>query len=266
MAILNDQLDAGTLPDYHGQVRLDVHMGRGDYGERLHVLVRPTERRAFEADLAPLVSLLAGLAEIGGVSRLRPDGSIETVSGPLFATVDLAGWPVSFAAASFFQTNLLLLPKVIARIQEEAQPLAGKRAADVYGGVGIFGLFLAQQAQDVVEIEADALAIEASRLTAARWGLSNVAFVAEPAEEALAEAGRFDMVVVDPPRSGLSDPVVDALIRERPPLILYVSCLAQSLTRNLSALIPAGYEVTGLELFDFYPQTYHVELLAVLRR
>ncbi len=73
-------------------------------------------------------------------------------------------------------------------------------------------------------------------------------------------------MIVDPPRAGLSDEVLAELTARRPPLILYVSCLAQSLARDLLPLTESGYQVHSLELFDFYPQTYHVELLAVLRR
>jgi tRNA/tmRNA/rRNA uracil-C5-methylase (TrmA/RlmC/RlmD family) len=118
----------------------------------------------------------------------------------------------------------------------------------------------------VLEIESDELAVEAGRRTAERWGLKNVSFLTAQAEEALTGLDRFDVVIVDPPRSGLVEPVIDALLGSGPPLILYVSCLAQSLARDLAVLTPAGFQVEHLELFDFYPQTYHVELLAVLRR
>jgi tRNA/tmRNA/rRNA uracil-C5-methylase (TrmA/RlmC/RlmD family) len=73
------------------------------------------------------------------------------------------------------------------------------------------------------------------------------------------------VVIVDPPRTGLDDEVRRTLMATQPPLILYVSCLPQSLARDLVELVAAGYHVEYLELFDFYPQTYHVELLAVLR-
>jgi 23S rRNA (uracil1939-C5)-methyltransferase len=136
----------------------------------------------------------------------------------------------------------------------------------VYAGVGLFGLFLAEGAREVVEIEADPRANEAARITASRWDLSNVSFVTSSAEEALASASRYDLVIVDPPRAGLAPAVTQALVERAPQLLLYVSCLPQSLARDLGPLTQAGYRVDHLELFDFYPQTYHVELLAVLRR
>ncbi|MBV9280316.1 MAG: 23S rRNA (uracil(1939)-C(5))-methyltransferase RlmD [Chloroflexi bacterium] len=268
MAALNDLLASGRLPDFRGRVRLDVRLAGRPGEEGLQVLVRGTEEGASpaEADLQSLTAALSALQEVMAVSVLRPDGRIEATHGELLAPAIVAGRPVWGAAGSFFQTNLRLLPDLIARLREEASPLQGKRVADIYGGVGIFGLFLAEEAEEVVVVEADALAVEAGRRTAAEWGLDNLTFLARRAEEALPEAVRRDVVIVDPPRSGLNGPLLEALLAERPPLVLYVSCLAQSLARDLTRLLEAGYGVEHLELFDFYPQTYHVELLAVLRR
>lgn len=268
MAALNDRLEAGTLPDFHGRIRLEVRVADLSGEPRLQVQVRPTEegKTAGGTDLEILTKVLTSLREVGGVSVLQADGSVKTVSGGLFATTYIDGRPVSLAAGSFFQTNLLLLPELIARLRDVAGPLRDKRVADVYGGVGLFGLFLAEEAREVVVVESDPLAVEAGRLTAKQWGLSNVRSLSAPAEEALADTDQYDVVIIDPPRSGLAEPVVDALLGGRPPLILYVSCLAQSLARDLRTLSATDYEVEQLELFDFYPQTYHVELLAVLRR
>jgi tRNA/tmRNA/rRNA uracil-C5-methylase (TrmA/RlmC/RlmD family) len=178
----------------------------------------------------------------------------------------VAGRPVYLHAGSFFQTNLQLLPELIGRLQQASAPLEGKRVADVYGGVGIFGLFLAEHASEVIVVESDPLAEEACRRTAAAWQLDNVRFLAQEAESALAGATSLDVVIVDPPRTGLSEKVIEALIELQPVTILYVSCLAQSLARDLRILTAEGYGIEHLEVFDFYPHTYHVEILAVLRK
>jgi len=268
MASLNELLEDGRLPDFHGRVRLEVHVVADPGGARLQVLVRPSGDGTWpEADkIEALTSALLAMGEVSGLAITESDGSIAPVSGPLFATVLVDGRPVSVTAGTFFQTNLRLLGALISRLQEEARPLNNKRIADVYGGVGIFGLFLADEAEEIVIIEADDLAIAAAKHTARRWELSNVQFVHGRAEEALTNpASQYDVLILDPPRSGLTDPVLEALIAGRPPLILYVSCLAESLSRDLHRLTEAGYDADHLEMFDFYPQTYHVELLAVLR-
>jgi 23S rRNA (uracil1939-C5)-methyltransferase len=263
-AALNDLIERGNIPDFRGRVRVDVRVVAGD---RLQTCIRAMEgeRLPDAPTLRPLEQALAALPLVGAVAVLSEDG-IRSVSGELFAPTEVDGRPIWLSAISFFQTNLLLLPDLIGRMREEAEPLAGKRIADVYAGVGLFGLFLAEGAREVVEIEADPRANEAARITASRWDLSNVSFVTSSAEEALASAGRYDLVIVDPPRAGLAPAVTQALVERAPQLLLYVSCLPQSLARDLGPLTQAGYRVDHLELFDFYPQTYHVELLAVLRR
>lgn len=264
MASLNDALKAGALPDFRGRVRVDVRLTDR---ERLLACVRPSpeERPPSDTDLITLADVLSSLDEMIGVSVLHTDGSIKLLSGgDIFGTTSVDGRAVSLAAASFFQTNLDLLPVLIRRIREEAAPLHRKRVADVYGGVGIFGLFLASEADEVVIIESDGLAVQAGERTCTNWGLSNVRFVTARAEDALADES-FHVVIVDPPRSGLMSPVLEELLSQRPERILYVSCLAQSLARDASVLAVGGYSVEHLELFDFYPQTYHVEMLAVLR-
>jgi 23S rRNA (uracil-5-)-methyltransferase RumA len=268
MASLNQLLEDDKLPDFHGRVRLDVHVVAESDGERLRVLVRPASDATWpDADkIQALTSALLAMDEVSGLAITQSDGSIAPVWGQLFATVLIDGRPVSVAAGGFVQTNLCLLGDLVGRIREEARPLTNRRVADVYGGVGIFGLFLAEEAKEIVVIESDYLAITAGQQTAKQWGLSNVRFIHERAEVALTDAvSHYDVVILDPPRSGLTDPALEALISGRPPLILYVSCLADSLARDLRRLSEAGYDVNHLELFDFYPQTYHVELLAVLR-
>ncbi|HLJ68355.1 MAG TPA: 23S rRNA (uracil(1939)-C(5))-methyltransferase RlmD [Chloroflexota bacterium] len=263
MAALNDHLDEGTLPNFRGRIRLEVRLtGLVAGEEHLLVLVRPDRERLPPAEeIQALVAVLTAAAEVTGVSVVRRTGDIDTISGPLLAPTLVAGRPVYLSAASFFQTNLRLLPQLIDGLRISAQPLKGKRVADVYGGVGLLGLFLADEAEEVVIVESDALAIEAGERTAAEWGRSNIRFLRGRAEEILPDAGSFDVVIVDPPRTGLTETVVEILARDRPSLLLYVSCLAQSLARDLVALREA-YRPDGLELFDFYPQTYHVELLA----
>lgn len=265
MAALNDLLDTGSLPDFRGRVRVDVRVSERDETAYLLVLVRPDDRQVIAVQLDTLVETLTRLPCIGGVSIRQPDGAVEVISGEFFGAVTIDGRSLTVSAASFLQTNLRLMPDLIGRLREEALPLEGKRVADVYGGIGALGLFVASEAAEVVVIERDHIAIQAGEKTARDWGLENVRFTAGSAEDVIGSEGRFDVIIVDPPRSGLGARALAALIRKSPPVLLYVSCLAESLGHDLAVLTGAGFRVEGLELFDFYPQTYHVELLAILR-
>ncbi|MGH9173527.1 MAG: methyltransferase, partial [Vicinamibacterales bacterium] len=135
-------------------------------------------------------------------------------------------------------------------------------AADIYGGVGLFGLFLAAAGAEVTLLEIDPRAVEAAKVTAAAWGLASIDYVAAPAEEAVARLPRLDLAIVDPPRTGLDETTMTALIERDIPRIVYVSCSPITYARDAAQLVRAGYRIERYELFDFYPQTVHVEGLA----
>jgi 23S rRNA (uracil1939-C5)-methyltransferase len=266
-ATLNEAIEARTITDFHGRVRLDIRLLRAGGDEGLQILVRPdNERRPPREEVEPLLELLRAQPAVHGLALTSITGEIEPVIGGIFGTTEIAGRKVQLATGSFFQTNVELLERLIDRLQHEAGNVRGLRMADVYGGVGLFGLLLSGDARDVAIIESDPLAIAAGERTAAEWGVTNVRFLSGRAEDVLEGDGPYDLVILDPPRTGLSEQAAGILIGHEPRTILYVSCLAESLARDLAALIGAGYTVETLELFDFYPQTYHVELLAVLRR
>jgi tRNA/tmRNA/rRNA uracil-C5-methylase (TrmA/RlmC/RlmD family) len=169
-------------------------------------------------------------------------------------------------AGAFFQTNLEMVPRVQQRMREVLRGRRIRGAADVYGGIGTFGLPLAGSVERMTIIELDAQAAEAARATAVSWGLENVDVLSAHAERALPALPALDLIIVDPPRSGLGEPVTTALLENGVPLIFYVSCAPGSLARDLAHLEAGGYRVASLEMFDFYPQTYHVESLAILER
>jgi 23S rRNA (uracil1939-C5)-methyltransferase len=169
---------------------------------------------------------------------------------------------MALPAGSFFQSNWSLMPALLDRALELADARPGQVVADIYGGVGLFGLFLAAAGARVTLIEIDARAVEAAKMTAARWGIEAIDYVAAPAEDAVAGLPRLDLAVVDPPRTGLDETTLGALIERGVPRIVYVSCSPVSYARDAAQLVRAGYRIERYELFDFYPQTVHVEGLA----
>jgi 23S rRNA (uracil1939-C5)-methyltransferase len=190
------------------------------------------------------------------------------VHGPLASPVVVAGRPYQLPAGSFFQTNLELVPRLLERVEELARPYRGGTIADLYCGVGLFALWLAQAhaGGSIVGVEVDPLAIEAAEATARDWGLANARFIARPAERAVGELPDLDAVIVDPPRSGLEEKLLRALIERGPRGFIYVSCEPATLARDLAILAEGGYTVHSVECFDFFPQTYHVESLAYLTK
>ena len=219
-------------------------------------------------DIEEALARIAALPGVWSLAFRRAKGGTETVKGPLNGTVLVADRPYQLPAGSFFQTNLGLLPQLLARVEALAAPFRRGTIADLYCGAGLFALWLARDAPDtaIVGIEVDPLAIAAAEETARQWGIENCRFVARPAEKALHELPEVDLVIVDPPRSGLEEKMLRSLIARGPEGFIYVSCEPSTLARDLAILVAEGYTVESVEMFDFFPQTYHVESLAFLRR
>jgi 23S rRNA (uracil1939-C5)-methyltransferase len=269
---LNALIARGGIVNFKGKLWLEVkvvHPPEAPAGAIQAVLkgiagIDPEGKPDIEAALVEL----AALPSIWSLAFRRAKGATVPVKGPLRAPVLVAGRPYQLPAGSFFQTNLALLPELLARISALVAPYRGGTIADLYCGVGLFGLWLARESPEtsVVGIEVDPLAIEAAEATAAEWGLTNCRFVARPAERALGELPDVDLVIVDPPRSGLDEKLLRSLIERGPRGFVYVSCEPSTLARDLAILTEGGYAVRSVEIFDFFPQTYHVESLAVLEK
>ena len=269
---LNDLIARDKIVNFKGKLWLEVkvvHPDEAPEGTIQAVLkgiagVDPEGKPDIEAALAAI----AALPSVWSLAFRRAKGGTVAVKGPLNAPVSVAGHPYQLPAGSFFQTNLALLPELLERISELVAPYRGGTIADLYCGVGLIGLWLARESPEtaVVGIEVDPLAIEAAEATAAEWGLTNCRFVARPAERALSELPAVDLVIVDPPRSGLDEKLLRALIERGPRGFVYVSCEPSTLARDLAILTAGGYAVRSVEMFDFFPQTYHVESLAFLEK
>lgn len=170
--------------------------------------------------------------------------------------VSVAGQAIRFHVRGFFQSNLYLLDYFV---PEAVAGLSGGRAADLYCGVGLFGRFLAPSFESVVCVEQNPYALDLARVNVPGTGNE---FSSLPVEDWVrTDSARrpFDLVVLDPPRTGLAPPVREWLASSKPHSIVYLSCDPVTLARDSGDLIRAGYSLQSLKAFDFYPQTSHVE-------
>jgi 23S rRNA (uracil1939-C5)-methyltransferase len=145
-----------------------------------------------------------------------------------------------------------------------------QRVFDLYCGIGTIALVLARDAGEVWGIEAVPEAIADAEHNAIRNGVTNARFVATNVRlgvrPLLEDAGAPDVVVVDPPRAGLSKKIVRRVIECGAPRIVYVSCNPTTLAPNASQLAAAGYRLRRVRPVDMFPQTPHVECVAVLEK
>ena len=166
---------------------------------------------------------------------------------------------------SFFQASRFLLPELVRAVTAD---VSGSLALDLFAGVGLFTHPLANRFAQVIAVEARPNSARDLAANAKARELPNVRAVAETTFDFLRRFAQTepDLVVLDPPRAGVGIATINLLTRCRPRRIHYVSCSPPTLARDLGYLIKQGYQLNHIELFDFFPQTYHIECLAQLTR
>jgi 23S rRNA (uracil1939-C5)-methyltransferase len=133
---------------------------------------------------------------------------------------------------------------------------------DVYCGVGLFSAFLAPRVERLIGIETSPLACEDFVVNLDEF--DNIELYEASAEQVLPGwEPRPDIILVDPPRSGLALPVVDAILRLSPSVLAYVSCDPSTLGRDAKRLSAGGYHLVRMTPFDMFPQTYHIESISL---
>ncbi len=167
---------------------------------------------------------------------------------------------------SFMQANWPLTEMLSSFLIEWAGPSRGMRILELFAGIGIFGLPLARRGALLTAVEANRYALADARAAAKANHIGRCRFRHVRAEEMLKAVGggEYDLAIVDPPRTGISDVCLEELLRIEVPRLLYVSCNAPTLARDLGRLCAARYRITRLQPFDMFPQTAQLETLVEL--
>ncbi len=266
--LLPRQLSAllGPLSTYLRGVEgeLVLRLGRAT-GEAL-VLVRAARAslprlRAAARSLFRNPVLVGFVGEAGGARRVffGRDAYREECSGRKFLV----------PAGAFFQANPHIIPELLAAVTRFCRLTGREVLYDLYCGVGLFAVVLASHCARVYGIEAAGEAVAAARANAGLNQVRNASFIAGRVEEVLKEAASQappDVVVLDPPRSGCSPRVLEELALLAPRRIVYVSCDPATLARDLGFLAAHGYRVEAVQPLDMFPQTYHIEAVALCER
>lgn len=200
-----------------------------------------------------------------GETKRRAIAGVEVLAGKGFWRERLGEFEYAISAPSFFQVNTATAERLIDLALAAIEPDGSDRVLDLYSGAGTFTLPLSQLAEDVVAVEA-----EGSSVKDLRRNLESAGSWAEvapgEASRALPELGTFDAAIVDPPRAGLAEEVVSALVAAGPSRIAYVSCDPATLARDAKRLTEVGYTMTSATPIDLFPQTWHVETVARFER
>lgn len=195
----------------------------------------------------------------------QPRSGPREKSRPLTLRTPWASWTIP--PRVFYQVYVSLALRMAEVVREWTHLGTRDRAVDLFGGVGFLATAFAGEATRVWVLEGHYGAVRAGEKAVQRAGIGNVRFVPGPVESLLPTMnfkGTLTLAVLDPPREGVPRKVVDTLLRVRPPRILYVSCEASTLARDLRLLVEGGYRHVRSRPFELFPQTAHFESVTLL--
>ncbi|MBI5663607.1 MAG: class I SAM-dependent RNA methyltransferase [Nitrospirae bacterium] len=181
--------------------------------------------------------------------------------GKAYITTGLLHYKYTLSPPSFIQANWRLNQSVVKIIRDALQSLKGKKVLDLYAGAGNFSIPLAGEAE-VTAVEGNPYAIEDGMRNVEINDIRNCAFIRSTAEK-FRPADHFDIVILDPPRPGLSHKVMIKVLEMQPERIVYMSCNPTTFARDLRKLSDR-YKIDSVRMIDFFPQTFHIEALAFL--
>ncbi len=225
-------------------------------------LPRPAKLRIEELAraLKEKISALAGMEIVVESHEDRP----QTIAqwGEASVTYQAAGFGYRVDHGAFFQVNRYLVDKLVERVTAGR---SGKLAWDLFAGVGLFARQLTAGFESVIAVESAPAATAALAHNLAVANATAVHSLTLDFLRRLQKAGRPDLIVVDPPRTGLGAETTSLVAQIAASSLVYVSCDPATLARDLRALVAAGYTIERLTLADLFPQTFHLETVAELR-
>jgi 23S rRNA (uracil1939-C5)-methyltransferase len=232
--------------------RLSIRVGTRT-GQKLLIL-------EMEEDLIPALEVDEPLSCVEFLS----DGTLLTLVGDNHILEEVGGRRFRISAASFFQVNTEQLEQLIEVVRRYLAPQGHETLLDAYCGVGTFGLSLAGEVGQVIGIEESDSALADARFNAQEG--ENVEFIGGRAEDILPELVKVDVAILDPPRQGCAREAITPLVRLAPAKIVYISCDPATLARDIKRLEEGGYHLVEAQPVDIFPQTYHIEAVALLER
>ena len=194
----------------------------------------------------------------------------RTLYGQDTITDSMLGNNYEISAQSFYQVNTEMAEKLYQTAIDFSDLNSDSIVIDAYSGIGTIGLSFAKQVKEVYGVEVIETAVEDAKKNAERNGITNAHYVADSAENAMAKWSKDgikpDVIIVDPPRKGLTESFIKASVAMQPEKITYVSCNPATMARDIKLYQELGYELKKVQPVDLFPQTHHVETVALLSK
>jgi 23S rRNA (uracil1939-C5)-methyltransferase len=268
-SLLQEMARGGKLPA--GILEIEAFADSADEKIALNVAFE-----AYPKPAAELAELFRGeLPRIASLLLLDQKKNRFELTGPGYLMHSAGGFSFRVSHLSFFQVNRFLIDELLQTVTAGAK---GALALDLYAGVGFFTLPLAKTFTKVVSVDANLAATRDLYANAELAGVTVTTFNEHTEDFLKKPQERPDLVVLDPPRSGLGAEAAAKLVQLGAPEIIYLSCDPSTLARDLAVLTGSAkkppeltvsgpfYEITAIDMFDLFPQTFHIETLVRLRR
>jgi 23S rRNA (uracil1939-C5)-methyltransferase len=199
------------------------------------------------------------------VAQVSPGGT-EVLAGSDHVVMEVLGRAFRVSAGSFFQVNTPMADKLVDHVLTHLNLKPTASVLDVYAGVGLFSAFLAPKAHHLIAIESSPTACDDFVTNLDEF--DNISLYEGLAEEILPRLDFIqpEVILVDPPRSGLETGALDGIVHLKPEILVYVSCDPATLARDGRRLAREGYRLTQATPFDLFPQTYHIESVSFWER
>jgi len=169
------------------------------------------------------------------------------------------------SVGSFFQVNTVMISPLVDYLLNVIQPKTTDTIMDIYCGVGLFSKFFAPYSKQIIGVEISESAVSDFVINLDEF--ENVEIYLGAAEQIIPNLNiKSEVILVDPPRNGLTNDVLKKIIQIAPNLLVYVSCDLSSLARDMRKIISAGYQIVSIRPFDMFPQTFHLETVCVFHK
>jgi len=240
---------------------LEVQLSHGNKHAHLTLSVKKKDLTSY-SNLAR--SLLGQVAALCGVSI--PSKKKDYGQSYLLHKIDKKTFYSQYAA--FFQSNVCLTTRLVNEVKKQCRELDFGGILDLYCGVGLFSLSIAEKSTPVFGVDVNKRAVDSARLNARNQGLHHASYLCCPVENFLPNASinPSDLVIIDPPRSGCPSSLIRILSERKPNYICSISCHLPSHIRDLKQWAENGYQVHSLAALDMFPFTEFLETVAFLRR